>query len=120
MDLKIKEPTGDQCENNEIVFETKDQIGVAVWYPQMGGYAGKCVVILDRIWQTDGRCSIGGCFECFVWHDGSFPFGDETEPGCSPAHLHHCDPEQFIRFGEKVKKMNDIGKVKLEKLGGLG
>lgn len=81
------EPTSDQCDRQEhFVFE--DQPHVALWYPQMGGYVGKCVVSLA-----------GPCFEAWVWHDGEFGFGDEQPP----AHLHHCDPDQFIAFGQAVK-----------------
>ena len=62
----------------------------ACWYPQMGGYCGKCVVV-------DG--GNGGCFDVYVWHDGEFPFeGDEREP----VHLHHCVAEQFSNFGNAV------------------
>jgi len=60
---------------------------MATWYPQMGGYCGKCIVV-----------PIGDCFDAYVWHDGDFPFSGDAPP----TFLHHCDPQQFIRFGTGV------------------
>jgi len=59
----------------------------------MGGYCGKAVAVLYK--------DIG-CFDVYVWHDGEFPFGDE-----SPTRLHHCDPGQFVRFGEEIIKLQN-------------
>jgi hypothetical protein len=60
----------------------------------MGGYVGKCVVVIE-----DPSGEYNSCFDAYVWHDSEFPFGDQDrEPVC----LHHCDAEQFIRFGELV------------------
>lgn len=84
-----EEPTALQCTNRESVGDG----AWACWYPQMGGYGAKCVVIDEKN---------GGCFEAWVWHDGCFPFpGDDPER--SPTRLHHCDAAQFIRFGEFVR-----------------
>lgn len=82
-----REPAGDECTAGA-PYEHEGRRGFATWYPQMGGYTGKCVVLFDA----------GGCFDVFVWHDGEFPFG-----GRSPVEIHHCDPEQFIQFGEIVR-----------------
>jgi hypothetical protein len=83
------EPTAQQCsDKSAIAFG--DEWAFACWYPQMGGYVGKCVV------TGAGE----GCFDAYVWHDGEFPFGD----GPSPNRLHHCHPGQFIAFGEAVLK----------------
>jgi len=86
-----QEPTGDQCNNNSLVGETEHSVSYAVWYPQMGGYAGKAVVVMGRNRNRDS------CFDVFVWHDGEFPFGDGE-----PTVIHHCSPMQFIRFGETL------------------
>jgi hypothetical protein len=110
--MNIKLPTPDQCSGLEKVFEDDDKIGYAVWYPQMGGYVGRAVALFDKEWQhsEESGCSIGGCIEIYVWHDGEFPFSDDGERAQQPAHLHHCDPEQFIAFGKKLKEINDKGK----------
>lgn len=86
------EPTSEQCDKNTIV-EYDGVRYLATWYPQIGGSAAKCAVRFDM--GSNNRC-----FDCFVWHDGEFPFS-----GGNPVELHHCDPEQFIRFGELVKRL---------------
>lgn len=91
-----REPTADECEQHAKVFEDEDRVGHAIWYPQMGGYVGKAVVVFDK--------EKPGCFEAYVWHDGDFPFkgrdhyGNENFPEC----IHHCSAEQFIDFGRTV------------------
>jgi len=65
--------------------------GFACWYPQMGGYVGKAVII-----PVGGL----GCFDAWVWHDGRFPFGGEDS---SPVHLHHCEAAQFRAFADNVE-----------------
>ncbi len=92
-----RQPTSDECENRSVIFETEDRIGFAVWYPQMGGYVGKAVAVIDK----DSPAS---CFDCYIWHDGEFPF-DESG-GKSPKIVHHCVHEQVITFGEDVAAMN--------------
>lgn len=84
------EPTVEQCTANE-TFEANGQRWLATWYPQMGGYGAKCLVRLEH----------GGCFDAYVWHDGEWPFSGETD-GRSPVLIHHCQTEQFIRFGVVV------------------
>lgn len=86
---RVREPTGDECSSNAVVETPPGTSGFACWYPQMGGYGSVCVVVFSP-GQT--------CFDAYVWHDGEFPF----EHG-NPRVLHHCDPEQFVRFGEFVR-----------------
>jgi hypothetical protein len=99
------EPTGEQCTARERVTITLGgQIvdGVACWYPQMGGYVGKCLIVPGGV-RSDGSA---GCFEAYVWHDGDFPFGGDWNDRRPPAHLHHCDPAQFVEFGEFVARLS--------------
>jgi hypothetical protein len=90
--MKPKEPTGDQCNQNSLVSETDHNVCYAIWYPQMGGYVGKAVAVMGK--EPDP------CIDVFVWHDGEFPFGEGE-----PREIHHCDPTQFIRFGEKLRDL---------------
>ena len=102
----MKEPTGDQCTKKEKVFEDEDRVGYAVWYPQMGGYVGKTVALFDKHWkESSGGVRHGGCIDVFVWHDGDWPFGGEN-----PREIHHCEPEQFIEFGEAPRDINNLGR----------
>lgn len=71
----------------------------AIWYPQMGGYSGKAVV----------RPLPEGCFDMWIWHAGEFPLSDGEVS--SPFHLHHCDAEQFIRFGQQVQSIEKIKRL---------
>lgn len=82
-------PTSVECDAKaRVVFDGVTYM--AYWYPQMGGYT--C-----HSW-TRIAPEVEGCFEAYVWHDGSFPFDDDREPGC----VHHCSPRQFIDYGEDV------------------
>jgi hypothetical protein len=97
---EVREPTGEECSQRADI----DGIGQACWYPQMGGYVAKCVIV-----------SLGHCFDAFVWHDGTFPFDSkqvcDAEWGDGktrqPAKIHHCDPAQFMQFGEEVQEYID-------------
>lgn len=102
-DIIVGEPTPEQCDKTEKVFESSDKIGHAIWYPQMGGYVGKAVAIFDREWSRDESTGAmnGGCVDVLVWHNGEFPFS-----GKAPAEIHHCDPVQFIEFGAALLKIN--------------
>lgn len=91
------EPTPEQCSANARLPAFDDRPAFACWYPQMGGYVGKAVVVVGE----------GGCFDAFVWHDGTFPFNGEYHDG-NPARLHHCSPDQFIEFGNAVKRMQEV------------
>lgn len=91
------EPTADQCSANELVFETHETIGYAIWYPQMGGYSGKAVAVF---WKDQAN-SNNECFDVYVWHDGEWPF----HQGEAPTPLHHCCAKQFIEFGEEINAL---------------
>ncbi len=106
--MRIKEPTAEQCTQNEKVFENDDTIGYAIWFPQMGGYVGKSVALFDKSWkENENGSSEKGCIDIYVWHNGTFPFGDEED---NPREIHLCDPEQFIDFGKKLSDLNEKGK----------
>ncbi len=90
-----QEPTSDECNAHASVLG-----GFACWYPSMGGYVGKCVIIPDS--ESD-------CFEAYIWHDGEFPFcGSEK----NPVRIHHCDASQFIEFGKLVMALQTIKGVR--------
>jgi len=109
--MNIKEPTSDQCSNKEIVFENVSRIAYACWYPQMGGYVGKCVAIFDKGWKLSGSgAAEGGCIDVLVWHDGEFPFSDFDG---IPHSLHHCDPVQFIEFGKFLEGINNKNMIEV-------
>jgi hypothetical protein len=96
----MREPTSEECSANA-PYECNGRKGFAAWYPQMGGYVGRCVVLTDRRGTLGPGGNPADCFDVIIWHDGAFPLteGDER----APAHLHHCDPEQFIAFGTLVR-----------------
>ncbi len=93
-------PTDEQIAANAPIrwhdgFKARE--GFACWYPQMGGYVGRCVVVLE---PTSGPPPDEPCFTAYVWHDGEFPFTGES--GRKPVVLHHCGADQFVDFGELV------------------
>lgn len=90
----MREPTSEECSANAAIEVEYGRKAFACWYPQMGGYVGKCVVVIE-----DASGEYNSCFDAYVWHDGEFGFGDGERP---PIKLHHCDAEQFVRFGELV------------------
>ncbi len=100
-----REPTPEECENNAPVT-CGELVGFACWYPQMGGYAGKCVVLFDSGPSMSDEDRNNRCFDTYVWHDGEFPFPSDDGPEGSrkPAYLHHCTPFQFIEFGLLVAR----------------
>lgn len=103
----MKQPTGEDCCANAKVLETQTVVGYACWYPQMGGYCGKAVAVFDKHWTEYKSGAVeGGCIDVYVWHDGEFPFGEGE-----PVELHHCNPQQFIDFGEFLKTINDKGRA---------
>src|SRR3990167_5837820 len=110
MDKEVKEPSAGQCSTNERVFEDDDRIGFAIWYPQMGGYVGKAVALLDREWFERDGAAMGGCIDVLVWHDGEFPFGGNKD---KPRLLHHCDPQQFVDFGSTLTELNGRGRKEM-------
>ncbi len=107
--MDVKEPTAEQCSAKDKVYEDESRVGYAIWYPQMGGYVGKAVALLDKEWsETENGARMGGCFDVLVWHDGEFPL--RGEDGEQPVRLHHCNPEQFIEFGKEVADLNARGR----------
>jgi hypothetical protein len=101
--MKYREPTGDECNAKArvIAYTSTDGVatyGYACWYPQMGGYGGKCVVTFD-----DVLTEANDCFAAIVWHDGEFPFGRDADE--NPRVIHHCAADQFVRFGNDVEAM---------------
>lgn len=99
------EPTSDQCTARE-AFEFRGRPSFAAWYPQMGGYGSHCIVVPCNNANPDDKPG-DGCFDVYVWHDGEFPFSRANDLARgdlprSPAHLHHCSAEQFVRFGTEV------------------
>lgn len=92
------EPSPDACSKNErVVWDGPP--AWACWYPQMGGYAGRAVIVPGVDTGDPGEPS-SGC-DVFVWHDGEFPFGEEYQP----ILLHHCSGKQFVRFGELIERL---------------
>jgi hypothetical protein len=85
-----KEPTAEDCGNNKTLYENNEVIIFACYYPQMGGYSGKCIICKNKN---------NSCFDAYVWHDGEFPFSNET-----PNKIHHCDANQFVKFGNLINK----------------
>ncbi len=94
---EITEPTSKQCSEKEVLWESETQIAWATYYPQMGGYGSKAVIV-----GTKQPSEYNECFDAYIWHDGEFPFDGES--GNKPRELHHCMAQQFIRFGEEVLK----------------
>lgn len=103
-------PTPDQCSANAMLREDEHYRYYAMWYPQMGGYVGKAEVQIAKDGGPDA------CFDVLVWHDGEFPFDEESRPGTKPARLHHCSPCQFIDFGEMVAKLQEHSSTASERL----
>lgn len=98
----IPEPTSEQCSSRAVLTGRYGgrEVGLhALWYPQMGGYIGRAIALC-----------LNPCWEVWVWHDGEFPFTADSpytfegDPR-PPAHLHHCMPEQFIDFGQRLLEL---------------
>lgn len=96
-----RQPTGDECTSHSHVAEFD---AYAVWYPQQGGYVGKCWIQFDDndTMTVNGEPvgEPGGCFTAHVYHDGEFPMHDDN---AVPISTHHCMWEQFVQFGEAVR-----------------
>ncbi len=93
-------PTGEQCEADARLPDYHGRRAYACWYPQMGGYCGKCVVLISE----DAEVAGSTCFDAYVWHDGEFPFHENDD---IPVRLHHCEPSQFIEFGKLVQAFQE-------------
>lgn len=101
--MKHRKPTGDECDKRARVvaytdYNGREHMGYACWYPQMGGYVAKCVVVFQEPTPESGAC-----FDAYVWHDGEFPFGRDTDD--NPREIHHCSASQFVEFGQAVSDM---------------
>jgi hypothetical protein len=88
----MRMPTTQECTDHAAVDAGDGRVGFAVWYPQMGGYVARAVVVPDP--------PPAPCFTAYVWHDGTFPFDDGD-----PAELHHCEASQFVDFGKTVERL---------------
>lgn len=116
------EPTAEACTANDPVSwdagPNGELHGFACWYPQMGGYVGRCVVEFGEQYGDADAGPADRCFEAWVWHDGDFPFADgdpprgddgspcpvcERRPVAGPIRLHHCMARQFVDFGQLVQ-----------------
>jgi hypothetical protein len=99
MSIEVPEPEAEQCMAHAPVT-IGGRHGIACWYPSMGGYVGKAIALLDE----------GGCVDVYIWHNGEFPFPGEQswlddDRVHSPVCLHHCNPEDFIRFGTLLARL---------------
>jgi hypothetical protein len=98
-----RQPTSEECTAHAHLGDG----WYAIWYPQMGGYVATAAI---KDLENDG------CFNAFIWHDGQFPFDEpdliEEHPSRrkNPAFLHHCSSEQFIQFGEEVRRIQGEAK----------
>ena len=103
----LEQPTPEQCQVNAQVPLSEpyrpDQRGYACWYPQMSGYTSRCVVVVEDPQNGADHA----CFEAYVWHDGQFPFDSDDDRGRVPARIHHCNAQQFVNFGELVKRLSE-------------
>ena len=113
------EPTAAQCDTHADM-SVGGRRAVATWlYPKMGGYAAKCWVV--------PRDVSPGCFDVWIWHNGQFPFtGNDmairplAHDDRPPVVLHHCDPEQFVAFGEfaaRVVAGDDVSRKPIRRVG---
>ncbi len=100
------EPSAEQCSQGIRVEDFEGNPSYAYWYPQMGGYVAKSVIVIipdGNVSEGDPEECYDRCFEVYVWHDGAFPFDENDCNGRGPVRfLHHCMPSQFIGFGDFV------------------
>ena len=54
--------------------------------------------------STEEEC-YDRCFDCYVWHDGEFPFTEDDSGLGGVRRLHHCMPSQFVYFGSFVMEL---------------
>lgn len=92
--MDFTEPTDEDCRHKKVVASDFTHKVIAMYYPQMGGYTSKCLI-------SFAHGGVDMCFDALIWHNGQFPF--EACDG-NPARIHHCSPDQFIAFGESIKK----------------
>lgn len=97
----MREPSAEECSARARVQLDDTRSGWACWYPSMGGYAGRAVVVVPG--QT-------GHADVFVWHNGEFPFPGQNPPygePSNPMELHHCDGVSFVAFGNFLEELID-------------
>lgn len=104
------QPTPEQCSANATVDGGAGRPGTAAWYPSMGGYVGRAVIVV-----VDGDCT-----DVYVWHDGDFPFdGDDPyRETHNPRLLHHCNGQQFIGFGTLLEQIQGEAYRQSQQAGG--
>lgn len=94
----MREPTTTECSTHAPVDLEPGMTGTACWYPKMGGYVARAVAVIDD----------DLCIDVYVWHDGEFPF-DGLCQDCriprQPVKVHHCDPGEFIKFGQFLETL---------------
>lgn len=93
-------PSPAECNENSRVMDIRGRPAYACWYPQMGGYAARAVIVPGTDIDLDGNTSGA---DVYVWHDGEFPFSMTGRP---PVELHHCSGEQFVKFGLLILNLN--------------
>lgn len=103
-------PTAEQCNDNSIIHEDANEIIIASWHPQWGGYCGQCLIIFTKQPHSNDLDSNGlGCFNIINWHDGEFPIDPSRKDDCGnnvePTNYHYCDADQLMNFGQFIKDM---------------
>jgi len=101
--MKPRKPTADECSRNQLIQESATEVFRAIWYPQMGGYVGRAVIVFTK----PEFAPPNACFDVYVWHDGEFPFHEDEER--NPSRVHHCMAEQFVEFGKTVSELMKRG-----------
>lgn len=96
-DVTLPAPTAEQCSAGLRVEVDDDTAATAAWWPQTGGYVGRCWIVSGRHVEPDS------CVDVHVWHDGQFPF---AEDGRSPTVLHLCVAAQFREFADAIERAN--------------
>lgn len=91
-----RKPTAKECAANVEIEPTDSGAWFALRTPQINGYSGDAAIHIERTLNNV-------CFEIAIWHDGEFSTDEESEP----LQLHFCDPEQFIRSGKLVIKLQE-------------
>lgn len=94
----VPEPTSQQCTDKARLTLDDGRPAHAIWWPKMGGYGGRALVVGHT----------GGCGEVYVWHDGEFPFSSDGPRGRQPVQIHVCDPEQWVELGHQLCRVLEL------------